>query len=530
MNSLIDPLKFAKLCWPDVQFYKQQKEIIYSVVENVETHIPAGNMLGKDFVAAFIILWFFTTRDPCKILTTSVKQRHLNVLWGEMGKFIRTSRYPLLASEGGPLIVNKTTIHKVVQGRVDVETYVLQEVCNEQSSAGMGGHHVTLPSGQPIDDIPRNLFVGDEASGILDVGYEKARPCFKRMLFFGNTWNCNNFFRRAVEGNPETKDPGGDLSSPYSKGLLRKVIHIRGQDSPNVRYGQAVVDKHGLKTAMKKDLFKTILPGVLTYLEYRIRRDTYSERDQCISLDAQWPSGAEDLLFPTDWLNYSNELAEKLNAGRKATHIGVDVAQGGDNTSMAAIDALGVIAVTSKKTPNTSIIPGETIAFARYHGVPSHNVYFDLGGGGKVHLDILRDKLDFPVKGVGFGESPTPEPKMGMTMLPERKEREDTRYVYLNRRAEMYALLSMAMNPDTGNGFAIPAKFTELRRQLSPIPKLWDKEDRLFLPPKNATKKTEDEVTMRSLIGCSPDEADAVVLAVFGLKKGKMLGGGGVLF
>ena len=49
--SIVDPVEFKKLCWPDVEFYDKQREIIYSVQDNDETIVPAGNMLGKDFVA-----------------------------------------------------------------------------------------------------------------------------------------------------------------------------------------------------------------------------------------------------------------------------------------------------------------------------------------------------------------------------------------------------------------------------------------------------------------------------------------------
>jgi len=170
------------------------------------------------------------------------------------------------------------------------------------------------------------------------------------------------------------------------------------------------------------------------------------------------------------------------------------------------------------------------MAFAAKHGIQAHNIYFDMGGGGKEHHDVLHHMHNFRVNGVRFGSAPTPHRTRAMTPLTQRDEEDDTRYVYKNRRAEMYHLLSLAMNPDTGPGFAIPGKYTELRRQLSPIPRQYDGEGRLFLPPKNAKKADSDEVTMRSLIGCSPDEADALVLAVFGWKKGKRRPGGGVIF
>ncbi len=42
----LDPIKFANLMWPNVRFYNKQKEIIYSVRDNDETVVVAGNMLG----------------------------------------------------------------------------------------------------------------------------------------------------------------------------------------------------------------------------------------------------------------------------------------------------------------------------------------------------------------------------------------------------------------------------------------------------------------------------------------------------
>jgi hypothetical protein len=45
------PLKLAAVLWPHVTFYREQKAIIESVWANDETFVPAGNKLGKDFVA-----------------------------------------------------------------------------------------------------------------------------------------------------------------------------------------------------------------------------------------------------------------------------------------------------------------------------------------------------------------------------------------------------------------------------------------------------------------------------------------------
>lgn len=42
----IDPLALQQLLWPRVYFYSKQREMIYSVRDNFETYVVAGNKLG----------------------------------------------------------------------------------------------------------------------------------------------------------------------------------------------------------------------------------------------------------------------------------------------------------------------------------------------------------------------------------------------------------------------------------------------------------------------------------------------------
>lgn len=189
-----DPLQFSRLLWPDVTFYKEQKDIIYSVLYNDETFVVAGNMLGKDFVSAFIVLWFFITRHPCRVITTSADYSQLeSVLWGEIRRFIQISKYPLEHSKGGPLVVNHLHIRKQVAGKVCGLSYLIGRVAAK--GEGMLGHHIA-------DDrkTPKTLFVCDEASGVDDITYERADTWAKRKLIIGNPYPCSNFFYKGVKG------------------------------------------------------------------------------------------------------------------------------------------------------------------------------------------------------------------------------------------------------------------------------------------------------------------------------------------
>jgi hypothetical protein len=174
-----------------VVFYREQIETIYSVKDNFETYVVAGNQLGKDFVAAFIVLWWFLSAlkmgYTCRIVTTSVKDEHLDVLWGEIGRFVATSAHPLMHKDGGPLVVNYHEIRLASEAYVKTPlSYIKGQV--SKKGEGISGHHSEA-----------SLVVGDEASGLDDIVYEMAQGWFKRALWFGNPNNCNNFWRKGVE-------------------------------------------------------------------------------------------------------------------------------------------------------------------------------------------------------------------------------------------------------------------------------------------------------------------------------------------
>jgi hypothetical protein len=511
LTDQIDPLKFATHFWPGLEFYPQQEEIMYSVWNNDETIVPAGHMLGKDFTAGFVCLLFFLAHHPCRVVTTSVDSTQLEgVLWGEIRRFIQTAQYPLEAERGGPLVVNHMHIRKKVGGKVDGLSYLIGRVAAK--GEGMSGHHIASCG----DGVPRTLFCGDEVSGVDQRSIEKASEWCNRMLLIGNPYECDNYFKWAVKGSPKTADRGGDVPSPTRPGCFRrKIIRIKAVDSPNVRLALMQQARGRAPTG------QTVIPGVLSWEEYQKRRETWDPVKQCVGLDADFYEGAEVLLFPPLWLNRAEELAKRLEGKpRQAKAIGIDPAEGGDKTAMAAVDQWGLIELVSKQTPDTAVVTGEALAFMRKHNVPAEKVCIDRGGGGKEHADRLRSQ-GFNVQTVAFGESVSPMPRRGTTGFAERVDVREERTAYFNRRAEMYGELRELLDPAVGNGFAIPAEYTELRRQLAPIPLTYDDEGRLKLLPKNKRDSTSGAgaKSLTDLIGCSPDEADALVLAIHGMRQ-----------
>lgn len=527
--DVADPLAVMKVFWPNEYYYKQQREICYSLWNNDETIVPAGNMLGKDFIAGRILLVFFLTRTPCRIVTTSAKSEHLRVLWGELNAAIQSAAYPLTVDKGGPLIVNHQNIR-----RIDTETgkecplsYITGMVASADSIAAMQGHHIARradPETGLWDGVPRTMFVSDESSSVPDEYFTMVRTWANRMFIFGNTWDCNNYFYHAIEGKPGSDDTGGDLlrdPSRPDKGYYRKIIQITARDSPNVQYALKEIEL-GLEPSGRM-----IVNGVKSYEEYTKNLKMWDVVQQTVSLEAQFYKGIGNLMFPQDWLNASHARVSSIptptSGQRKAKAIGCDPAEGGDKSSWCVIDELGVLELISLKTPDTSIIPRTTIALMQKWQVHPEMVLFDRGGGGKQHADNLRD-MGYKVRTVGFGESVAPERKRGTTILPVKIEQDEERYAYKNRRAEMYHEIRLAIDPSETTSkegkpepFCIPREMVELRKQLAPIPLKYDREGRIELPPKNKRDKDSKEVTLIELIGHSPDEADSLALAMYGL-------------
>lgn len=502
LNQVIDPVRFVKLCWPDIVLSREQRHIMYSVRDNIETVVPAGHQLGKDFVTGLTVIWFFVSRSPCRVVTTSVDATQLEgVLWGEVRRFLQSSKVKL------PIVVNHLLLRKIVNGAQDGLSYMIGRVAAR--GEGLSGHHIA----RKRDGIPRTLFVIDEASGVDQESYDKGIEWSHRRLIIGNPYPCENFFKHAVKGKPGSEDRGGDIKAPSNGHYLRKIIRIRAQDSPNVRRAEYLISK-GLKPDGRM-----VIEGIIDYDTYLLNRQTWDPIKQCAGLDADFYEGALLLMFPPTWLNRAEGIAEKLSLkNRTAKAIGVDTGEGSAESVVTAVDEFGIIEQEAKVTEDTSVIPEWVLAFARKWNCPPERIFFDAGGGGTEHAWFLR-KHGHNVQTVAFGETVSPPMKRGgLTPFDERKHQKEERYSYANRRAQMYHLVRLKIDPGQNPvGWGIPRHMIELRRQLAPVPLDYGEEGRIKLPPKNKRDPNSKTKTLTEILGCSPDRADSLVLAVYGM-------------
>jgi len=510
-----DPLAFCGLFWPDMRLYDKQREILLSVRDNKQTIAYGANTMGKDRIAAVAALWFFCTRQPAKVITTSSSNHQLkHVLWGEIDSLVRSASRPI------DIALDTLQARKPLPGKPgehQPNTYMIGLVTNEIEN--FQGHHLDGSA------LPRVLFLFDEASSCPDQFFEAAESQFHRMLAIGNPLNTRTWFYRARRA--------GDAPITGWTGMARKIIHIDGNLSPNV------VAAKKFYAAGLTGTPPMVIPGILSYEEY-LHRLEWPRRMRHVRLDGEFLDDEGERLFSQATIDLAQRVwiavdaAKKLkrtvtrrgkqvkrpmvNHGPKA--MGIDSGEGGDLTVWVVTGKYGVVQIVAKRTPNTAEIRGITIRLMRRHKIDPRFVAFDSGGGGKEHADALRDRGYNGIMDVHFGAAPD----------------SDCKGEYRNMRAQLYGQAAARLVPTSSqarllatppdgwhsrwSACGIPPEANLLAEDLLVLPVQRDSEGRLVLPPKDARPHQERHSgvqgpTIRGLLGRSPDHGDAFVLACY---------------
>ncbi len=208
---------------------------------------------------------------------------------------------------------------------------------------------------------------------------------------------------------------------------------------------------------------------------------------------------APDQLIPTEWVRLAQQRwTARPPKGIPMCAIGVDVAQGGEDSTTLAIRHDGwfapLIQVPGKETPGGN----EVAALVLQHRRDDALVIIDMGGGyggaAKEHLEANRIRVQ-GYKG---------------TYKTTRHSKHDN-LAFFNTRTEAYWRLREALDPHQrgGSSIALPDD-PELISDLTAIHFTTEK------GPITITPKEE----LKVLLGRSPDKGDAVAMAWFGGSKG----------
>lgn len=184
-SSVIDPIHFIETQWPQYRLYGKQWEIVQSFEYNSITVVPSGNKMGKDFIASLCGLSMFQRYQECRGITTSIRDDHLRVLFGEMDRHIDQCRFPMRYPQGN-LKIKHRDVRKIVKGKQCPISYIRGLV--SEKPEGFAGHHAKW-----------TFAIIDEASGIDDSVLDQILTWAQRVLIIGNPLPTTNFFFRMVK-------------------------------------------------------------------------------------------------------------------------------------------------------------------------------------------------------------------------------------------------------------------------------------------------------------------------------------------
>jgi phage terminase large subunit len=259
-----DPGGFNTVILGGPPFWWRQEEMARSVVTQPITVAESGNVVGKSWAIARIILWWmFTRANPLVVLTAPSQALVGTVVFKELRKAHRMSRVPL----GGKITDSP---------KASPQTLILPDGATVLGFATKG---VERLSGQ---HNPEMLGIVEEASGVDDAIWEAVHSWkAKRLLVCGNPLRADGeFVKLAERGEREAND-----ASIPARAKVR-TITIPSTDSPDIHLEES---PRGLADA--------------TFLANSIRQYGADSRWVRCHIKAIRPRLSHDQLILADWFD-----------------------------------------------------------------------------------------------------------------------------------------------------------------------------------------------------------------------------------
>lgn len=187
-----------------IQVWSAQRKIVASVIENRRTAVVSGHSLGKSYIAAAIMVWWFCARGLCVVSTAPKKSHVLGVIWRYIGELYQKAvrKLPGEVMESGKLRV------------LGYKDWWGEGFTNDKAEGGQGYHAKKL------------LFVVDESPGCGPGVWASLRSSMAsagtRALLVGNANHADSHFRDIFV------DPDG-VGQVYEG-----KFQLSSWDSPNV--------------------------------------------------------------------------------------------------------------------------------------------------------------------------------------------------------------------------------------------------------------------------------------------------------
>lgn len=200
-----DPVRYAREKL-HVEPTDAQQEIARAIQEPpYRVKVPSGHNVGKTFLAAWLVNWWYDTWDPSCVITTAPTEKDvIDLLWAEVR--LQRIRAGLPAQFIGPRAPEMRTS----------EDHYAKGYTARLGQSFQGRHR------------SRMLFVFDEDEGVDAAYWEAASTMFKPEA--GHAWLCI--------GNPTTNTSQSaieELSTDSDGNPTWRIIRLSALDHPNIR-------------------------------------------------------------------------------------------------------------------------------------------------------------------------------------------------------------------------------------------------------------------------------------------------------
>jgi hypothetical protein len=346
-----DPVAFVTDLWPEVRLEAFQVDALRSLADHGRVSIRSGHGVGKSAMASWAVLWYMSTRFPCKVPITAPTAHQLeDVLWPEIGSWLQ--RMPASMRDQFVLKADRLTL------KADAtNSFAAFRTGNKANPDALQGFH--------SDHI---LFVLDEASGIDDRVFEVAEGALStpgaRVLMTGNPTRASGYFydsHHSQRAHWHTVAVPCTSSSRVSTDYVERMLRY-GEDS-NV---------------------------------YRVR------------VLGEFPRSDDDAVIPLEWVEMA--IGRDVKTVKIEPVWGLDVARfGDDRTALAKRQGNRLLEpVRTWRNLDTMQVSGTVLR--EYEDTPHDKrpsaILVDVIGIGAGVVDRMKE-MGLPVRGINVAERPS---------------------------------------------------------------------------------------------------------------------------
>jgi hypothetical protein len=454
-----DPVLFNNL-FLDGEPWEAQEQICRSVVDYRVTVAYSGNMVGKDWIFARLILWWLCTRPDSLVIVTGPTQQQIgSIVWKEIRR----------AVQGGSLPYDPHVTASIQASPQQVN------LGGGWQALGFSTKSIERASGQHAGEL---LVLVIEGSGVEEEVWDAIESLgYDRLAVNGNPIRADGRFVSLIRQAERDKNDG------IPPRLAVNAIRIRSTESPHAKLPKSPV---GLADATW-----------LTAVERRYGKNSLWYKSH---VEAEIPSVSADILIPLAWLDFAFAQQRKVIRPDHPIHatrrLSCDLGEGvgRDSSCILVRDDWGVLECHFGSQLGLPEAANLMSVLGRKWGIPAERMTFDKLGIGKNFPNHLA-KYGLQQARPYAGEASPRDP------------------VFTNLRTECAWLLRQRLDvmhapdirtPHSGNepfSFAPGLYQSRLRIELEPLT--------YSLVGKQTKLLPKDEHAL--ILGHSPDVSDALI-------------------